>query len=622
MAAFRQPGLLALLMILFLATGCAPAGPTVRDTSEQDPALIEAERLERMGDHAAAAQALQSLAIARDLDRPSDAAVLGLRAAEAWLRAGQAEQARSALEGLDSLPPPDGLIPRWHLAWAEIAFMEGDLDTARLRLAQAAERLRPSDMDRYELLDELVQRAAANPAREALAELESSLYDGSFTPDLALALLIDHPLDRLRLLERNHRHRPELAPWLDLAVTARQALLDPVRLATDLQDWEARHPAVGYPASAASAWLEAWRQTRAMATRILVALPGRGRMQSASEALRNGILSAWLELRPQDRPELIFREVADHGDAILGLLFEARELGVDYMIGPLERNQVDSLIGLPDAGLPILLLNHPSDPARLNAQFGEIQAIGLIPEEEAELVAVQALVQDHRRALILAQSSDWGQRVADAFESTFRLGGGRIMDRAEYSPVQPDHSALLEVLLNLDESERRAAELGRLLGQPVEFEAQPRTDFDVVFLAARPQDARLIRPQLRFFGVGNLPVYGTSHLLAGAPAPDRDGDIDGVTLPIPPWFIDDSAFGAERQRSERRFDGLDNPLLSILHALGADAFELARWIDRLQSDPDLYLAGRTGRLRLPGGRLVERDLPFFELIDGQAVPLQ
>jgi outer membrane PBP1 activator LpoA protein len=622
MAAFRQPGLLALLTILILATGCAPTGPAVRDTGAQDPALIEAERLEGLGDHEAAARALQALAMGQTPDRPIESALLGLRAAEAWLRAGRAEEARDVLEDLDSASLPDEMIPRWHLAWAEIAFMEGELDAARLRLAQAAERLNADDIDRYELIDELVERAAANPARDAFSELESSLYDGSFTPDLALALLIDHPLDSLRQLERIHRHRPELSPWLDLAVTARQALLDPARLAADLQDWEARHPAVGFPASAASGWLDAWRQTRSMARRILVALPGRDRMQSASEALRNGILSAWFEMRPQDRPELIFREVADREGAILGLLFEARELGVDFMIGPLERDQVDSLVGLPDAGLPILLLNHPSDPALLEAQFGEIQAIGLIPEEEAELAAVQALIQGHERALILAQSSDWGQRVAEAFESTFRLGGGRIMDQAEYSPIQPDHSALLEVLLNLDESERRATELGRLLGEAVEFEAQPRTDVDLIFLAARPQDARLIRPQLRFFGVGDLPVYATSHLLAGAPDPVRDGDIDGVTLPIAPWFIDDSPFGADRQRSERRFNGLDNPLLSILHALGADAFELARWTRRMQNDPDLYLAGRTGRLRLPGGRRVERDLPFFELIEGQAVPLQ
>ena len=90
---------------------------------------------------------------------------------------------------------------------------------------------------------------------------------------------------------------------------------------------------------------------------------------------------------------------------------------------------------LPDPGMPILLLNRPSDLAALKAMNGPIQAIGLLPEEEAELAAIQALVLGHRRALVLAQSTEWGQRVAEAFESTFRLGGGRILQSAEYATL-------------------------------------------------------------------------------------------------------------------------------------------------------------------------------------------
>ena len=104
--------------------------------------------------------------------------------------------------------------------------------------------------------------------------------------------------------------------------------------------------------------------------------------------------------------------------------------------------------------------------------------------------------------------------------------------------------------------------------------------------------------------------------------PERDGDLSGITLPLLPWFFEASDFTAERRTAERRFNSLSSPFLSGLHALGADAFELARWSSRMQQDESLYLAGRTGRLRLPGGRLVERDLPFVRIIDGEATPLR
>jgi len=42
----------------------------------------------------------------------------------------------------------------------------------------------------------------------------------------------------------------------------------------------------------------------------------------------------------------------------------------------------------------------------------------------------------------------------------------------------------------------------------------------------------------------------------------------------------------------------------------------------MQQDPELYLAARTGRLRLPDGRVVERDLPFVRLRDGRGELVQ
>jgi uncharacterized protein len=609
--------LLAALFLILLTSACAPTAPVVRP-APVDPEQQRIESLIEAGQLEEAALAWLQLAA----EQPAQANRFRLRAAEAWLQASRASEAAEILDGME----PDDLTAeqrvQFNLALAELALLTGDLATAGWILAQVAEDLPASLMLRHAMLEEMLQRQLENPARESFAALEQALADGSFEPELALALLIEHPLTELESLFSNHRHRPELEPWLDLAVTSRRFLLDESRLEEALFQWQERHPAVGYGADQTLLWLALWRQTRPSARKIAIVLPGRSAMARVSAAVRDGLMSAWLNQPPNRRPELKFIYIDDAPDAIVSAWFEAREAGADFLLGPLEREQVDALLALPDPGLPVLMLNHPTDPAGLEGFVGTVHAIGLLPEEEAELAAIHSLVEGHQRALILAQESDWGRRVAGAFANTFELGGGQIAGQSAYSTTQVDHSAMLQVLLELDRSEQRIRRLSQVLNQPVEAEPQRRTDIDVVFLASRTEDGRQIRPQLRFFGAGDIPIVATSQIIAGVPQRRRDEDLDGITLPLPPWFLDFTAAGQQRQRAETLYPYLSNPNLSRLHALGFDALQLIPWLDLMRIDPLLYLPGLSGRLRLADGRTLERDLPFVRLIDGLAVPVQ
>jgi outer membrane PBP1 activator LpoA protein len=606
--------------LVALITACGAPGSLERPTVSEpvDPDIERIESLAATGRFDAAAEAWMALAD----QRPDQALDLRLNAVEAWLKAQQVDRAREVLAGLDATSADDRALQRLDLARAELALIDGDLAAAGWYLARTGVSDRGPLAARHEALEQRLRERLAFPAREAFNALEAAIYDGDFSPELALALLIEQPLESLDRLLLEHGHRPEVLPWLELAVDARRYLLDPVALEPALANWEARHPDVGYSAEQALLWLDAWRQTRSGPTNVAVVLPGRPGMSRVSAALRDGILTAWLAQPWQQRPRLSFQYIGDEADAIVAAWFEAREAGADFMLGPLDRTQVDTLLTLPDPGLPILMLNHPSDPTLFANSSAPVHALGLLPEEEARLVAARALVKGHRRALVLAQSSDWGQRVAQAFQTHFELGGGRIEGSAEYASEQADHSALLEVLLNLDRSEQRIRRLENVIGQPLEAEPVPRTDIDLIFLAARAEDGRQILPQLTFFGVGDVPVMATTHVLAGAPEPRRDDDLDGIVLPLAPWFIDGTPAGEERRRAEPRFEHLDNPSLSRLHALGADAMSLVGWLDLMRSDPVLYLAGRSGRLSLGDGHRIERDLPFVRLRDGRAIPVR
>ena len=599
--------------LLFLVA-CAPS--EVRQDPADD-ARAQLERLLLQGEYQEAAEGWLRLA---DED-PERSALYRVRSAEAWLLGDKPEHAEELLDTID----PEALDrqgrARFNLARAELAMTYGDLGMAGWLLAHAADDLPANLVERHQALEELLVQLESQPARQAMVALEESIAAGDFEPELALALLVEYPLEALENLLYEFGHRMDMLPWLDLVITTREHLLDDVELRPALQRWQERHTAARYSADEAMLWIAAWRQTRERPALIAVALPGPGTpLYRAGSALRDGLIASWLQNIPSQRPELQFHYVGGDPVDIIATWFDAREQGAELLIGPIDRAQVDELLALPDAGtLPTLLLNLPDDPKALAEKSG-MAALALPPEEEAELAAVRALVDGHDRAVVLAQYTSWGERVAQSFVDTFQLGGGQILENRIYDPSISDHSFLLREVLQIDRSEQRAAQLARLLNEPVESVAQRRTDLDLIFLAARTEDGRQLRPQLRFFDAGDVPLMATSHIVGGAPNPGRDRDIDGMVLPISPWFLDFTHAGEVRVRSERQYDYLSSSALSRLHALGRDAMSLVPWLQMMSTDQHLYLPGMTGKLNMPDGAVVARDLPFIRIRDGHARP--
>lgn len=608
--------LLLVLLPLLLVTACAPES-TVRPVAPADEAVDAVTELIRAGRYE---QALVELR-AREPDlAEDDRARLQFSAAEQFLEARRPLEARELLRDLRprDLPAADSL--RLTLAQAELALLDRDPDTATWLLDQVSDQIPAALRARYQMLRQRLGQAPDEGALEAVTALTEALEEQAIEPDLVLALLIDVPLADLETLAADPRQPSALRPWLDLAVTARAALLDPERLASDLGDWETRHPDVDYAADEALEWLTAWRALQAPPARVAILLPGPdSSLAQPGRALRDGLLSRWIGISHERRPELMFFYTGDDPDDVVDAWYAAREANADQIIGPLQRGQVDRLLELGDPSVPILLLNHPADPEALERFPGLVASYALTPEEEAELVAARALVEGYSRALVLRQDSEWGERVGAAFSRSFRAGDGRIVRDMRYPAGQVDYSILLEVLLELDQSRERSARLARTLGTAVESESAPRSDADVLFMAARAGDARALRPQLNFFGAGDLPVVATSHVLDGAPDARRNQDLDNVLLPVAPWFLGNGSAADQRMLAERRYPDLENPALSRLFALGGDAFDLLPWLGRMREDPDLYLAGQTGRLRLLEPGRIERDLPFVRIVDGRAV---
>jgi len=569
--------------------------------------LSDAQALFDVGRYADAAEAW--------MNAPQPAAADRLRAAEAWLAAGRSERAAALLEGVDPSVLPRSQRFRYDLVDAELALNRGDFSAAErvvaLAVEQVPDELRPR-LERLRLRLEAVDPDAPEARLEALRAAQA---EPSFDPNLVLALFIDVPLSALETLQLQASDDPDIRPWLDLAVAVRASLLESEALRAAAASWARAHPDKALDAASIVDWVAAWRDQQPMPVRVAVLLPGEGPLQAAGEVLRDGIVSAWLALPEGRRPVLDFLALDDAPDAAVGAWFEARERGADFVLGPLDREQIPGLLALPDSSVSTLLLNRPPDGVETPTPARPLAILALPPEEEAELAAVRGLVDGGQRALVIAQDTDFGARLAGRFVETFELGGGRVVERVDYPPREFDVTDRLEQALRIDDSTRRIDRVSALLGEPVDAEPQRRTDLDVVFLAAR-DEARQVQPQLRFLDLSPLPTLATSHVLT----PGRDRDLDGLALPLSPWLLGAGPLAEARAAAEQAFPDLQRSnTLSQLHALGRDAVALLPWLDAMKRDPRLVLPARVGRLRLADGVSLERDLPWAVIRDGVPV---
>jgi outer membrane PBP1 activator LpoA protein len=596
-------------MLALILVACAPAGPELRpDQQTGDP-----ERLAERGQHAEAAQAWLDLAE----EQPARGVEARIAAARQWLEAGRLEEARALVSALRVEQFAPELDFEVTLLGAEIALAERDFTTAGRILSLPRERVPATMRDRFDALNERLAEANPNSPAARVEALADALSEPGFRPEMALALLLELPLETLRNLQSEHQGRPTLTPWLDLAVSARARLIDDPELQRALAGWRQRYDIEADVADDLYLWIAAWRQTLPMPESVAVLLPGDGPLARAGAVLREGLLGAWLQMPRDRRPQLEFHYLDNDPDAAVGAWFEAREQDSDFVIGPLASSQVDSLLALPDVSVPTLLLNRPTDDSLVPDRTRPIAMLALPPEEEAELAAVRALVNEFDRAVIVAQQSDFGKRVADRFSETFQLGGGQVIARTEYVPGEFDHTETLETLLEIDRSRERIARLERVLGSDIDSEPQRRTDFDLVFLAARGGDGRQIMPQLRFLGVQPRPVYATSDIWPGG---DVGSDLDGIQFPAAPWVLQQGEAARQRLRAEQMYPELvASPTRSVLHALGRDALAMVPWMSMMKDDPLLYLAGNVGRLRLANGVVLERDMPWARIEEGRPV---
>lgn len=600
----------SLLAVLLLFAGCATA-PTPRDGEFQQ--ALESAAAFLPDDPTAAAEAFESLARA---SRGDARAVAYLRAAEAWLLARDLDRATSALERAQPLPDDDLIKERALLVHAEFDLIENNPRQALLRL------------DLFRGMNVALRDRATQLRGRALFQL-GAIVDATLLLDhhlqasrdpeqqLAYSRLIWRGLSRAREPITTD-NLPQDVPnsvrgWLELGRVGQNAWQNPYEFPARLDAWARRYSS--HPARRVlfEEILAEHERRFGYPERIALLLPMSGRHAASAEAVRDGFLAAlYQHASHRTAPEVRLYDTAGEPERAVEAARRAMREGAGIIVGPLTKEALGALNRADDINVPVLGLNYLESSEMAYARAGLVQ-FGLLPEDEAIQVAERSFAEGFTRAAALVPENDFGLRLLAAFRNRFEELGGELLVVQRYRPGQADYSTPIMRTLGLDESRLRYQQLRGITGQSMEFEPRRRQDIEFLFLGANFDEARLIRPQLRFHHAISLPVYSTSHVYRPG---QTDRDLDGIRFADMPWILAPDLIGKDVRDSIANLWPGRFERSGRLYALGFDAFRLAPLV--MNNDPALQnpLPAMSGLLSLDQFGRIRRDLYWARFASG------
>lgn len=604
------------LLIAILFSGCSTTEQWRPPAKEISPETVQAESYLEQRNYDAAAQ--EFLELAAKSSPPLSEHYL-IRAAEAFIHSGDII---SALNTADSV---DTSALSAHSQY-QLALLYSEIDISMGKPEQALERLDKipvSELDpgfqisyhtlrsnSYSVMGNLIESAHERVLlapllynQEAIEKNDSAIFEGlSLLTINALEALQPPPPDRL-------------GGWMALTRILKSETGDRTETDLAIDEWHQQFP--NHPAD-----VEALRHKKAnqitaseLPKSIALFLPQSGAFAKAAKAIHKGIISAYYLNKTGTLPTI---QLYDTEEADIETLYTTAVAdGAQLVIGPLNKKRVLALSQSKSLPIPVLALNQHKQDTTAHANFYQFS---LSPEDEVEQSAASAWLEGHRTALVLTPASNFGHRLASHFANYWQALGGDVLEAQSYPPKQSDFSSPIQQLLNLDSSELRYKRIRRLLSRDIKFEARRRQDADFLFLASTIRNARLIRPQLKFFRASRLPVYATSHLYNGQDNPSQNIDLNGITFTDIPWSRP-AQEGKEQADNLRTVSKVWNNIPAQeqrLLALGFDAYSVVPQLARLQQSPTSRFNGLSGKLYLDEQNRLHRQLELFYFRKGIA----
>lgn len=539
-----------------------------------------------------------------NLAREPNATTYRIRAARIAYEEGDFEQAGRIIESLDEREVSQPAMLDYFLTASQLELHRGNPIAALARLNQ-------HDLNRY--APNIKQQIAIGLTRAFAYQQTGRVIAAARERTLSAPLLNgEEKLDNQEQLFNSLLTLPasmlkdyatkavdnDLRGWLSLAAMSKQYQNQPSQHLRALSNWKklwAGHPAAMHlPKRLAFLDSIVAGQPR----KIAVLLPQTGPLAAAGQAILKGIISAHFDQGQES--ELVFYDTTQWNSTI-DLIGSATENGADFILGPLAKNRVEEL-AVARLKVPVLALNRLSETDSIKSKNGNLFFFALAPEDEARQLAIRGVQAGHKNILLIAPNDDWGDRTANAFRGGFSNQGSVNIIEHRFQKDEA-YAGFVKRVLAVDNSEKRAQELRKVIGQPFEFKPRRRQDIDMIALLADANKSRQINPALAFYYADNLPIFATSLVHNHREKKINNLDLNGIQFCDMPWKLyPNGALVSRIQKTwpESRGD------LGPLFALGLDAFNIIPRLRQLREMPDTQFYGLTGTLVMDQQTLVRQ----------------
>lgn len=540
-----------------------------------------------------------------------------LLAAQRFLAEKNTQQANALLNSLaDNTLTPRLKIEKT-LTQAELSLDNHDNDRALRLLNTVAARntpLQPADtLTLHTLLARTYQ--ARHNILSALKERDAT-YNRLPAADQPNYLLMTWAF--LQHIDRRQREAllgatltPQQQGWLTLSLlNTPDTRAD--ALEKQLNQWQVEHP--DHPANALIDTIKKSKQAfRHLPTHIALLLPLTGPLKKQAAAIRNGFFAAYYQAKNKGVVPTITVYNTDHHD-ITTVYNEAIDNGARFIVGPLTKPNLQTLITHHALRVPTLALNELDNPHPINGLY----QFGLSPIDETQQVASRLWESQAKRIAIIAPNDDWNGHIVDAFQRTWTEQGGTILTQIRYRHTGAHLSQSIRALLNIDQSEQRHRTLRAVLRETFRGVLRRRHDIDAIFLLATPRMGRAMMPLLRFYYAANLPVYSLSQLYTGTQPSKLDHDLNGLRFVSMPWLLTPTT---PAQRTLKKMLRTLWPHAfrknARFFALGIDGYNLIPDLGQLTVLPQFGVDGTTGTLFLLPNQHIHRQLTWATIQHGQ-----
>lgn len=458
-------------------------------------------------------------------------------------------------------------------------------------------------------------------AARALLQLDQLLADSRQTtqpyPDLSAQLW--QQLSNLDTTELNNLKvgaSQRSLGWLNLLELVRNNLGVPQQLELALADWQQRYPQL----PSLNALPENLQQQLALEPyqprRIAVLLPLSGQFRQHAQAIQYGLLAAAAADQTSGR-QLLF---IDSQQPLPQLKQQLANEQIDFVVGPLLREQVDSISQSSDWNYPTLFLN--SRDASRTPQADRFY-FALNMEDEATQMAQLFARKNYQRPVVISARNAISQRMTQQFSRQWQQLGYNAPESYQFE-ARAELEALVTRLLETDSSRERIRLISGLISGKVESEPHSRKDIDAIYLIADPTQTRMFKP---FIDVSvsqhgpRLPVYASSRSFSvGGDANDLR-DLNGLTFTETPWLLGEQHIQTVREQYLQLF-GSQDETLQRLFAMGYDAFQLIGSLKQQRQLSSLSYPGFTGRLTVGADGSIQRQLSWASYQTNRLVSVQ